>query len=86
MSRVQHMITKGGNPAKNQFEIYDENGKHFQSYGVKVATIKGDNVILYEPYWDMYSQTTNFYLLQFLNEVSIIDIREKVVGGEYSVL
>ncbi len=86
MSRVQHMITKGGNPAKNQFEIYDEHGKHFQSYNAKVATIKGDNVILYEPYWDMYSVTTNYYLLQFLNEVSIEDIREKVAGGEFSVL
>lgn len=85
-TRIQHMITKGGNQAKNQFEIYDEQGKHFYSYNSRVATIKGDSVLLFSPYWDMYSQTTNFYLLQFLNESSIRDIREKVVGGEYIVL
>ena len=80
------MITKGGNQAKNQFEVFDDEGKHFLSYNSKVATIKGDEVTLYAPYWDMFSQTTNFYLLQFLNEASIQDIREKVVGGEYNVL
>jgi len=85
-TRIQHMITKGGNQAKNQFEVFDDEGKHFLSYNSKVATIKGDEVILYNPYWDMFSQTTNFYLLQFLNESSIQDIREKVVGGEYIVL
>ena len=85
-TRIQHMITKGGNQAKNQFEVFDDEGKHFLSYNSKVATIKGDKVTLYAPYWDMYSQTTNFYLLQFLNEASIQDIREKVVGGEYNVL
>jgi hypothetical protein len=84
--RFQHMITKGGNPAKNQIEVYDEEGKHFYSYNSKIATIKGDEVTLYNPYWDMFSQTTNYYLLQFLNEPSIQDIREKVVGGEYNVL
>ena len=86
MTRIQHMITKGGNPAKNQFEVFDEEGKHFLSYNSKIATIKGDEVTLYEPYWDMYSQTTNYYLLQFLNEASIQDIREKVAGGEFNVV
>ena len=85
-TRIQHMINKGGNQAKNQFEVFDDEGKHFLSYNSKVATIKGDKVILYAPYWDMFSQTTNYYLLKFLNEPSIQDIREKVVGGEYIVL
>tara|TARA_R100000742_G_C4270220_1_gene88884 strand:+ start:131 stop:373 length:243 start_codon:yes stop_codon:yes gene_type:complete len=80
------MITKGGNQAKNQFEVFDDEGKHFISYNSKIATIKGDKITLYNPYWDMFSQTTNFYLLQFLNEPSIQDIREKVVGGEYIVV
>ncbi len=80
------MITKGGNHAKNQFEVYDDEGKHFLSYNSKIATIKSDEVILYEPYWNMYSQTTNYYLLQFLNESSIQDIREKVAGGEFNVV
>ena len=80
------MKTKFGNDAKDQFEVFNEEGKHFLSYETKIATIRGDEVILYNPYWDMYSATTNFYLLQFLNETSIRDIREKVAGGEYSVL
>ena len=80
------MITKGGNQAKNQFEVFDGEGKHFISYNSKVATINGDEITLYAPYWDMFSQTTNFYLLQFLRENSIQDIREKVEGGEYNVL
>lgn len=86
MTRIQHMRTKGGNDAKNQFEVFDDEGKHFLSYNSKIATIKGDEVVLYEPYWNMYSQTTNYYLLQFLNESSIRDVREKVVGGEFSVV
>ena len=81
--RVQHMITKSGNQAMNQFEVFDEKGKHFLSYGVEVATINGDEVTLNAPYWDMYSTTTNYYLLQFLNEPSIKDIRQKVNDGLY---
>ena len=82
--RVQHMLTKAGNLAKNQFEVYDDKGRHFLSYGSHIATVtNGGTVKLFNPYWDMYSQTTNFYLLQFLNEPSIVNIREKVEGGEY---
>lgn len=81
--RVQHMLTKSGNKAMNQFEVFDERGKHFLSYGVEVATINGDETTLYAPYWDMYSATTNYYLLQFLNEPSIKDIRQKVNDGLY---
>ena len=81
--RVQHMKTKGGNDAVNQFEVFDEDGKHFMSYGSHIATINGEEVTLYEPYWDMFSQTTNYYLLQFLREDSIKDIRQKVYDGLY---
>jgi len=84
--RRQRLITKFGNPARDQFRVFNKEGQHFLSYETKIATIRGDEVILYNPYWNMYSSTTNFYLLQFLNETSIRDIREKVAGGEYSVL
>jgi len=76
--------------AANQFEIYHDNGKNiqmtFQSYNSKVCTIDGDRVILHEPYWNMYSQTTNKYLLRFLKVDSINTIREKVKSGEYEVM
>tara|TARA_B100001113_G_scaffold341442_1_gene326591 strand:- start:524 stop:769 length:246 start_codon:yes stop_codon:yes gene_type:complete len=79
------MITRAGNTANNQVEVYDDEGKHFFSYGSRVATIDGDRTILYEPYWNFYSATTNKYLLDFLSEYSIKDIREKVRDGEYEV-
>jgi len=80
------MLTKMGNPARDQFEQFDDEGKHFISYESKIATIKGDEVTLYNPYWNMYSVTTNYYLLKFLNEPSIENIREKVAGGEFNVV
>jgi len=87
MSRVVAMITKGGNPASNQDLVFHTDGTHFYSYGVKVASKKfgTSHVTLYEPYWNMYSQTTNYYLLQFLDEFSIKDIRKKVNSGDYLV-
>jgi len=86
MTRIQHMRTNAGNNAVNQFMVYDDEGKHFLSYNSKIATIKGDTVLLYNPYWNMYSQTTNGYLLKFLREDSIQDIRAKVESGEYEVI
>ena len=87
MMRITNMRTRGGNAAANQFIIYEGGKQHFQSYRSRVATIDDEGkVILYDPYWDMYSATTNNYLLQFLNEYSIKDIREKVKTGEYSVI
>jgi len=79
------MITRAGNKAKNQVEIFDDEGKHFFSYGRKIATIDGVRTILYEPYWNFYSATTNRYLLDFLNEYSIKDVRDNVRDGTYEV-
>ena len=83
--RIQHMLTRGLNRALNQLEIFDDEGKHFFSYGRKIATIDGDRTILYEPYWNFYSATTNRYLLDFLSEWSIKDVRQKVKEGIYEV-
>ena len=58
-------------------------GVVFQSYGANVAYVREGRVHVYKPYWNMYSQTTNKYLLQFLRESSIDDIRKKVKSGEY---
>ena len=86
--RVIPLRTKGGNPANNQTQVFDTDGIHFYSYGSKVATIRNhnmDEVTLYAPFWDMFSQTTNYYLLQFLDEGSIKDIRKRVNSGYYLV-
>jgi len=71
--------------AANQFRIYHGDTIVFQSYNSKICTKIGDRVILHEPYWDMYSATTNKYLLRFLEEDSINTIRAKVKSGEYEV-
>ncbi len=86
MTSIEAMRTPGGNAAANQFKIWTDDGVTFQSYSSKIATRAFDGVVtLFAPYWDMFSATTNRYLLQFLNEDSIQDVRAKVASGEYLV-
>jgi len=92
MQRIVPMKTKGGNPARNQNKVFDTDGVHFYSYGSKIATLYlgmdfyKETPKLYNPYWNMYSATTNYYLLQFLEEDSIKEIRKKVISGDYLVV
>jgi len=83
--RVENMRTNGGGYAANQFKIWTDDGVTFQSYNSTIAKrdFATDRITLYNPYWDFYSATTNRYLLQFLNEDSVTDIRAKVESGEY---
>ena len=82
--RVENMRTASGGYAANQFKVWTDEGVTFQSYRSQIATKANDGTVtLFEPFWDMYSYTTNRYLLQFLNEDSIKDVREKVKAGEY---
>ena len=84
MHHVENMRTASGGYAPNQFIIWTDEGRTFQSYRSQIATKANDGTVtLYEPYWNMYSYTTNRYLLQFLNEDSINAVREKVMSGEY---
>tara|TARA_R110002074_G_scaffold189576_1_gene355462 strand:- start:892 stop:1152 length:261 start_codon:yes stop_codon:yes gene_type:complete len=84
--RFVSMKTKNGNNAKNQYKVIDDEGIHFFSYGSKIASFRRDAPFtLYNPYWDMYSQTTNYYLLQFSGEDSIKEIRKKVISGDFIV-
>ena len=84
--RVENMRTASGGYAPNQFKIWSDEGVVFQSYQSTIAErLWNGGVTLFEPYWNMYSVTTNRYLLQFLNEDSIQDVRAKVKSGEYKV-
>tara|TARA_R100000655_G_C2893822_1_gene177571 strand:- start:250 stop:513 length:264 start_codon:yes stop_codon:yes gene_type:complete len=86
MVQVANLRTASGGYAANQFKIWTDEGVVFQSYQSIIAERLWDGeVTLYEPYWNMYSVTTNRYLLQFLNEDSIKDVRAKVKSGEYKV-
>jgi hypothetical protein len=79
------MISASGRPVANQFKVWTDGAVFFQSYNSTIAKrdFANDRVTLYNPYWDFYSATTNRYLLQFLNEDSVTDIRAKVESGEY---
>ena len=86
MVRVANLRTASGGYAPNQFKIWTDEGMVFQSYEATIAErLWNGEVTLFEPYWNMYSTTTNRYLLQFLNEDSIQDVRAKVKSGEYKV-
>ena len=83
--QVENMRTASGGYAANQFIIWTDDGVIFQSYRSIIAKRQADRITLFEPFWNMYSATTNRYLLQFLNEDSIRDVRAKVERGIYTV-
>ena len=88
--RREYMRGRTGNPLKSQEILFYADGRTvFVSYNSKIAEVDLDGeVTLFNPYWDMYSQTTNKYLLRFLNNTkypthSIKDVRKLVSDGTY---
>ena len=80
--KVYNMTSPNGNKVANQFEIYTDKGKYFQSYRSIIVFISNKGqVYLDEYYWD-YSRTTGKYRNMFLNE-GINDTRQKIISGEY---
>ena len=76
--------------ANNQNIISTGDWEVFQSYSTTVA-IRNTNdyrVYLHASYWDMYSATTNKYLLRFLDKDSIQEVRRlvKEPTNEYAVV
>lgn len=65
--RVQNVISSRGKAVVNQFEIYVDGVKYFQSYNTIIAKIdKGHKITLDTNALD-YSRTTSKYLYLFLN-------------------
>ena len=80
--RVENMRSPRGNQVPNQFIIWANEGKYFQSYRVIIAFIDNNGkVSLDEDYWN-YSRTTSKYRNIFLNDYTNI-IKEKIKSGEY---
>jgi len=68
--KVKNMQSPNGNTIANQFVIYANNGKYFQSYNSVIAFINNNNnIVLDEHYWD-YSKTTSKYRNIFLGETT----------------
>ena len=83
-TKVYNMESPNGNKVANQFEIYTDKGKYFQSYKSIIAFIDNNGkVFLDDYYWD-YSRTTGKYRNMFLNN-NIDEAREKIKSGEYKL-
>lgn len=83
--KVRNMSSPKGNLVPNQFIIYTDEGRYFQSYDSIIAFIDNNcNVFLDEYYWD-YSRTTGIYRNIFLME-DIKTTREKIKEGEYKLI
>jgi len=82
--KVYNMESPNGNKVANQFEIYTDEGKYFQSYRSIIAfkDNKGQ-VFLDDYYWD-YSRTTGKYRNIFLDE-NRRATEEKIKSGEYKL-
>jgi len=83
-TKVRQMVTRGGNPASNQFLLYTPDGTYFQSYNSTIAFRDHNGKIqLDEKTWN-YSKTTAEYRRDFLGEG--IDLtKDKILSGEYQL-
>ena len=84
--KIQNMKASNGNKAANQFEIFAENGKYFQSYQTVIAFIpykSNEKIKLDSEAWD-YSRTTGKYRNMFLRETKK-ETEAKIKSGEYEL-
>jgi hypothetical protein len=82
--KVYNMLSNNGNTVPNQFEIFTDKGKYFQSYqSIIVFKDNKGQVFLDDYYWD-YSRTTGKYRNIFLGE-GIVETRKKIKSGEYKL-
>ena len=85
-AKVRQLISNNsGNPIANQFEIWTDKGKYFQSYNSTIVFIdKKGKVFLDEYYWD-YSRTTGKYRNIFLGEYKN-ETEKKIKSKEYKLI
>ena len=88
--RVENMSSSRGNDVPNQFIIYTDEGRYFQSYSTIIAfrpynIMSGNKKIqLDRDSWD-YSRTTGKYRNQFLGEDSK-ETQRKIKNGTYELV
>ena len=81
---VENMRSPRGNQVPNQFIIWADEGKYFQSYRVIIAFIDNNGkVSLDEDYWN-YSRTTSKYRNIFLKE-NTEQTKYSIKTGEYEL-
>tara|TARA_X000001388_G_C2150211_1_gene92102 strand:- start:3 stop:266 length:264 start_codon:yes stop_codon:yes gene_type:complete len=82
--KVYNMESPNGNKVANQFEIYTDEGKYFQSYRSVIAFKDNKGQVFLDDYYWNYSRTTSKYRNIFLNE-GIVETRKKIKSGEYKL-
>ena len=80
--KVYNMTSPNGNKVANQFEIYTDKGKYFQSYKTIIALIDNKGQVFLDKYKWNYSRTTSKYRNIFLND-NTNSVKEKIKSGEY---
>ena len=85
MIKAKQLINKKGNPAANQFVLYDGNTMYFQSYDTVIAKVEGRKLSLTNGALD-YSKTTNKHLHIFLEDYAGInkttaELRKDIKNG-----
>ena len=83
LPQIENMQSSRGNDVPNQFIIWADGKKIFQSYHSIIAMIENGQVTLDENKWD-YSTTTGKYRNDFLGE-GINETRKKIKSGEYKL-
>ena len=84
--KIQNMLSSSGNEVPNQFEIFTDDGKYFQSYQSMIAfKSRKDGIFLDEDKWD-YSRTTLKYLHSFLGTSSKKEIEKGIDSGLYKLV
>ena len=74
--KVKNMLSNKGNLVPNQFEIYLNNKRYFQSYNTIIACYDNNGLIL-DTYATEYSRTTSNYLRLFTGMYTA-ELREKI--------
>ena len=81
---VQNMTSSNGNTVPNQFIVWTDNGRYFQSYSTVVVRIDNTGKVVLDCNAWNYSKTTARYRNVFLNE-STKDIERKIKDGTYTL-
>lgn len=80
---VRNLESPNGNKVANQFVIYTDNGRIFQSYDSVIVKIENREVTLDKHYWN-YSKTTSKYRNIFLGETTK-ETEAKIKEGTYKL-
>ena len=83
--KVKQMTSpSSGRSVANQFIIYTNKGRYFQSYDSIIAFKDNEGNVTLDLYDWNYSRTTSKYRNEFLREY-IADTRAKIESGEYKL-